>query len=995
MTPEQFIAKWQASTLKERSAAQEHFIDLCRLLNEPTPAEIDPTGVFYCFERGAKKTTGGDGWADVWKRNCFGWEYKGKRKNLNEAFVQLHRYAPALENPPLLIVSDMEQIIIHTAFNGTVPKEYALTLNDLRNPDQLRLLKWAFTEPERLRPTLTTAALTEKAARQFGELAQTLCERGHDTTQVAHFCQQILFCFFAEDIGLLANKLFSQLLEIGQQRLDDLPQLLTSLFNTMATGGSFGVEKIDWFNGGLFDAALPLPLTRVDVTTLRELAQLNWSAIEPSILGTLFERGLDPNQREQLGAHYTDPASIMRLVNPVVIEPLRAEWRMQQTAIAALLDKVTALKNKADKAIAAANMTALTTEAANKVGKVRTDASNAEAKAKKQIEKRCRDFLNRLHNFRVLDPACGSGNFLLLALRGLKDLEHEVILDAERLGLPVSFPKVGPENVLGIELNAYAAELARVTVWIGEIQWMLNHGFSLAKNPILKTINIIDQRDAVVNSDGSEPNWPTADVIVGNPPFLGDKRMLGAMGDEYVKRLRNCYQGRIPGGADLVTYWFEKARAQIEIGKAQAAGLVSTNSIRGGANRKVLERICETTTIFNAWADEPWINSGAAVRVSLICFGNTALMPVLNNEAVAAIYADLTAGAIDAGSDITQATALANNCGTCFIGTQKSGSFDIVGELARQWLKESNAHGKPNSDVVRPWVNGMDITRRPSDTWIVDFGIEFNEAESSFYDVPFQHVAKYVKPKREDNHRNGYRKFWWRYGETRPGLRAALINFPRYICTPRVSKYRLFVWFSTAVLPDSATVAVARADDTTFGILHSRFHELWSLRMGTSLGATPRYTPTTTFETFPFPIGLTPADTGGAIETLANGAVIPTVAAEYQTHAKAIAEAAFKLNQLREEWLNPPEWIERQPEVVAGYPDRIIPKPEYATQLKQRTLTNLYNERPDWLANAHQQLDCAVAAAYGWEDDAIELNEAEILRRLLALNVAREKAQNP
>nr|WP_242445799.1 DNA methyltransferase [Chromatium okenii] len=265
-----------------------------------------------------------------------------------------------------------------------------------------------------------------------------------------------------------------------------------------------------------------------------------------------------------------------------------------------------------------------------------------------------------------------------MALRGLKDLEHEVILDAERLGLPASFPKVGPENVLGIELNIYAAELARVTVWIGEIQWMLNHGFSLAKNPILKTIHIIDQRDAVVNADGSEPNWPAADVIVGNPPFLGDKRMLGTMGDEYVKRLRSCYQGRIPGGADLVTYWFEKARAQIEFGKATAVGLVATNSIRGGANRQVLSRICETTTIFNAWSDEPWINSGAAVRVSLICFGKTELKPVLNGEIVAAIYADLTSGSIDSASDVTRAKPLKSNCGTCFIGTQKSGSFDIA-----------------------------------------------------------------------------------------------------------------------------------------------------------------------------------------------------------------------------------------------------------------------------------------------------------------------------
>ena len=967
MTPNEFIAKWQSTTLKERSAAQEHFLDLCQLLDEPTPASIDPTGAFYCFEKGAKKTTGGDGWADVWKRDHFGWEYKGKRKNLNEAFVQLHRYAPALENPPLLIVSDMERIIIHTAFNGTVSKEYVLKLEDLRNPDKLKLLKWAFSEPKRLRPTLTTAALTEDAARQFGQLAQTLCERGHDTQQVAHFCQQILFCFFADDIGLLPNQLFSELLKIGQQRLEHLPQTLANLFNTMATGGFFGNDPVDWFNGGLFDAATPLPLTRDDVRMLRELARLNWSAIEPSIFGTLFERGLDPNQREQLGAHYTDPASIMRLVNPVVLDPLREEWHLQKIEITALMEKADAAKS---------------TITRNKTIK------SAQALLSTVFE--------RLRNFRVLDPACGSGNFLLLALRGLKDLEHEVILESERLGLPRSFISVGPENVLGIELNSYAAELARVTVWIGEIQWMLNHGFSLAKNPILKTINIIDQRDAVVNADGSEPNWPDADVIVGNPPFLGDKRMLGAMGDEYVKRLRNCYQGRIPCGADLVTYWFEKARAQIEMRKTNAVGLVATNSIRGGSNRQVLERICKTTTIFNAWSDEPWINSGAAVRVSLICFGNTALTPVLNGEKVAAIYADLTAGTIEATSDITQAKSLANNCGICFIGTQKSGSFDIAGELARQWLlAEPNPHGKPNSDVVRPWVNGMDITRRPSDTWIIDFGFNMKELNAAFYEEPFQHVVNNVKcviekkimewqiKNKNTQHLQRQYETWWQLWCSRPDMRKALTGLPRYICTPRVAKYRLFRWLDKTILPDSATVAIARADDTTFGILHSRFHEIWALRMGTSLGATPRYTPTTTFETFPFPIGLTPANTGNGVETLDSGAIIPTVATEHRDHAVAIAEAAFQLNQLRENWLNPPEWIERVPEVVAGYPERIIAKPAFAAQLKQRTLTNLYNKKPAWLVNAHLKLDQAVAAAYGWSN---ELSETEVLQQLLTLN---------
>ncbi|MBK1693315.1 SAM-dependent methyltransferase [Chromatium weissei] len=962
MTLNDFIAKWQFTTLKERSAAQEHFLDLCALLNEPTPASIDPKGEFYCFERGAKKAGGGDGWADVWKRGHFGWEYKSPGKNLEQAFKQLQLYTPSLEYPPLLIVSDMAQIIIHTAFTGTVPKIHSLALEDLRNPAKLQLLKWAFSEPERLRPTLTTAALTEKAARQFGELAQTLRERDHDTQQVAHFCQQILFCFFAEDIGLLPNQLFSKLLEIGQQRLEHLPPTLTNLFNTMATGGFFGTDSIDWFNGGLFNAATPLPLTRNDVRTLRELSQLNWSAIEPSIFGTLFERGLDPNQREQLGAHYTDSASIMRLVNPVVLDPLREYWHLQKIEIADLMQKADTAKSV-----------------------------SARTKAIKSAQALLSTVFERLRNFRVLDPACGSGNFLLLALRGLKDLEHTIILDAEQLGLPRSFPQVGPENVLGIETNVYAAELARVTVWIGEIQWMVQHGFSLSKNPILKPIHIIDQRDSILDGNGKESDWPIVDAIVGNPPFLGGSKKRGVLGDDYFSQLGTVYFGRIPNGADLVCYWFEKARAQIETAKPErkvAAGLVATNSIRGGANRQVLERICETTTIFNAWSDEPWINSGAAVRVSLICFGNSKLQPILNNEPVAAIYADLTAGDDDKQVDLTIAKPLLENDNVSFEGTKKYGAFDISGDLARSWLKIPNPHGLPTSNVVKPWRNGKDITSRASDTWIIDFGVNILEFEAALYELPFQYLLKEVKPYRDTVKNNKTKKDWFFHERTRPEMRKVLNGLSRYICTPRVAKHRLFIWLDKAVLPDSRLIILAREDDVTFGILSSRIHQIWSLATCSwhGVGNDPTYNGKSCFETFPFPIGLTPADTNGAIETLDSGAIIPTVATEYRDHAIAIAEAAFQLNRLRENWLNPPEWIERIPEVVAGYPDRIIAKPEFAEQLKKRTLTNLYNQKPAWLVNAHFKLDHAVAAAYGW---ANELSEIEILQRLLALNKAR------
>jgi type II restriction/modification system DNA methylase subunit YeeA len=944
MTPETFIQKWRDSKAKEKSAYQEHFIDLCRLLGEPTPNEADPDSVWYCFEKGAKKAGGGDGWADVWKKGCFGMEYKGKGKNLAAALSQLQNYALALYSPPLLIVSDLETLVIHTAFTNAVQETHVITLDDLLKPEARQKLKWAFTDPERLRPGQTREGLTREAAERFGALALALHQRDFEPHRVAHFLNRILFCLFAEDCDLLPKQLFSRLLENAVKAPHQGELLLKGLFQAMAQGGAFGVEVIDWFNGGLFNDADTLPLTGAEFKQLLALSHLDWSSIEPAIFGTLFERGLDPAKRSQLGAHYTDRASILRLIDPVIRAPLLAEW-----------DAV-----KAD------------------IGK---DKTKGRAKAHKALA----GFLERLKNFRVLDPACGSGNFLYLALQTLKDLEHQAILEAEALGLPRQFPAVGPEAVHGIELNPYAAELARVTVWIGEIQWMLQHGYNLNKNPILRPLETIAQRDAVLNPDGTEAEWPDADVIIGNPPFLGDKKMVAGLGEEYTKTLRACYQRRVPGGADLVCYWFEKARAQIEAGKTQRAGLVSTNSIRGGANRKVLERICQSTRIFNAWSDEPWINEGAAVRVSLACFG-TGEGSVLDGLPVTEIHADLNGSTSHGAANLTHALKLKENAGLSFQGPVKVGKFDIPGAVARNWLKLPNPHNIPNTKVVRPWSNGMDITRRPSDTWIVDFGGDLGESDAALFEAPFAHVVEHVKPERINNNRAIRAKYWWRHGEIMPAMRAALKPLERFIATPRVAKHRLFVWLSSLVLPDCQLVVITRSDDSTFGVLHSRFHELWSLRMCTWLGVgnDPRYTPTTTFETFPFPEGVLSPHPNPLPE--GEGVYDP------DSRFPAIAAAAWRLNELRENWLNPPEWVDRVPEVVPGYPDRIIPKPEHAAELKKRTLTNLYNQRPAWLDQAHKALDKAVAGAYGWEDYSDAMPDEEILGRLLALNKAKSQS---
>ena len=950
MTPHAFIAKWRDATLKERSAAQEHFLDLCRLLDEPTPAEADPTGATYCFERGAVRTdTGGDGWADVWKRHCFAWEYKGQRANLDAAFMQLQQYALALENPPLLIVSDLRRFRIRTNWTNSVSRTYEFDLDALTDHAVRDRLKWAFSDPERLRPGETRRALTERAAAAFAAVAQTLRARGHDPPVVAHFVNRLVFCMFADDVGLLPDHMFTRMLRQAQRTPEQFTELAAELFRVMAAGGRVGFEAVAWFNGGLFDDGAALPLEAADIETVLAASDLDWSEIDPSILGTLFERGLDPGKRAQLGAHYTDRDKIMLLVEPVVIRPWLAEWDAAKADLASAMDRVEAATSPA----------------------ARTKRLNA-------AERRYRAFLNRLRAFTVLDPACGSGNFLYLALQALKDLEHRVQLEAEALGFQRAFPEIGPANVKGLEINPYAAELARVSVWIGEIQWMRRNGFYESRDPILKPLDTIECRDAILTPDNTEPKWPEADVVIGNPPFLGGKLLITTLGEDYVSKIFTTYDGRVPAEADLVCYWFEKAGQQIAAGKATRAGLVATNSIRGGANRRALQAAIDTRRIFEAWSDEPWVIDGAAVRVSLVCFSriddDSVSAARLDGQPVDEIYADLTARRGGAGVDLTMVRRLSENANVAFMGDTKGGPFDVAGDQARAWLRlPANPNGRTNADVLKPWVNGMDLTRRPAGKWIVDFGLKMSAEDAALYEEPFRWVKDCVHPMRQRNRRDAYRAYWWRHVEPRQGMWRALDGLSRYIATPTVAKHRLFVWCDARICPDHQLIVIARDDDTTFGILHSRFHEVWSLRLGTSLEDRPRYTPTTTFETFPFP-RRTDAE--------------HVIAADYadDPRAAAIADAAQRLVELRDRWLNPPEWVEWLDEPVPGYPTRPVPRDEAAaTALKTRTLTSLYNARPTWLADAHAALDAAVATAYGWPAD---ISDDDALAELLALNLA-------
>ena len=950
MTPQDFIRKWKANTRAERAAVQEHFIDLCALLNEPTP-NTDPTGATYAFEKGATKATGGEGWADVWKRACFGWEYKGKHKDLEAAHRQLLLYAGALENPPLLITSDIERIVIRTNWTNAVSARHEETLEDLQDPTKRALLKAAFSEPDRLRPTKTRQALTEQAAADFAELARRLRARGHDPPAVAHFVIRLVFCLFADDVALLPQGLFERMLHAAQANPARFADFASRLFRAMKDpGGEIDFTPVPWFNGGLFDDDTALALDLADIKLLARVAALDWAEIDPSILGTLFERGLDPDKRSQLGAHYTDREKIGRLVDATITRPLLAEWAGVKAGIAAALEREAAAQNTRTKNKAAA------------------EASAA-----------YKGFLDRLRAFRVLDPACGSGNFLYLALLALKDLEVRASVEAEALGLPREFPQVGPEAVCGIEINPYAAELARVSVWIGHIQWARRNGLPLPSDPVLRSLETIECRDAVLTPDGQPAPWPKADAIIGNPPFLGDKAMIGTLGEDYTARLRAAYAGRLPGGVDLVCYWFERAREELAAGRAERVGLVATQAIRKGASRVVLDRIQADATIFEAWSNEPWNLDGAAVRVSLVAFAKQHHGPtMLDGAAVPTIHADLSGG----GANLTTARGLAENMRLSFQGPVKVGPFDVDGAIARGWLAAPlNGNGRPNTDAVRPIMNTADITGRSSDTWIVDFA-SLSEADAAFYAAPFGHVVREVKPLREKNRRGRRAEKWWQHGETVPGLRAALAPFARYIATPRVAKHRLFVWLTAQVLPDSRVFAIARDDDTSFGILHSRFHEAWALGNASrhGVGNDPTYNNQTCFETFPFPDGLTPN--------------LPAASYAEDPRAKDIAAAARALVEARDRWLNPADLVESVREVVAGFPDRILPRsPAAAQALKARTLTKLYNTRgtPEgvWLDGLHQRLDEAVAAAYGWP---ATISEEDALAALLALNLARPAA---
>ena len=908
MTPQQFIRKWRnAKDFGERQASQLWFADVLGLVGHPDPVKYNDRDNFTL----EKWVPGGQ--ADAYKQGHFGWEFKGKEAALAGAFDQLQRYQNYLQTPPLLIVSSFQMIRLRTNFNGKETQVHEIPITQLAQPEQLQKLRDIFFNPAAFEPGRTVEEITRSTASAFGEIAgYGMEDENADAERLARYFNQLVFCLYAESAGLLPEGVFTETVDKYNENPGIFNDIVRDLFAKMSSGGLFGQHIISHFNGDLFDNAEPIKLSRAALLRLNFAARENWRNIEPSIFGTLFEAAMDASKRSMLGAHYTSADDIMLVVEPIIMKPLRQEWQ--------------AAKAQADALLSDGNR----------------DAALA------TLDK----FRDRLASVIVLDPACGSGNFLYLALRALLDLEKQVIDFAAEHGRHNWTPRVSPAQMRGLELDPYAAELARTALWIGYIQWHQANGVPYKHDPLLMPLDTIRQTDAILtyDADGNtlEPDWPDAEFIVGNPPFLGRGYLRNELGDKYTNSLYKLYGNRLPNASDLCCYWLEKSRAQIAAGKTKRAGLLATQGIRGKDNRVVLQRIKDSGGIFMAYSDKVWQLAGAMVHISIIGFDDGSETEItLDGEIVSNINANLTTG-----PDTTSARILRENAGLSFEGQSPKARFDIPASLARQMLSEPhNVNGKPNSDVVLQVLNAQDIMGRHRGMYTINFGMMgFDEACQ--YESPFEYVKREVYPTRQKKSQAPFWHRWWQYATPRPKMREALADLDRFIATPRVSKHRVFVWVDAGTVCTDATDVFASADDYFFGVLHSRFHELWARSKGTQLREVEsgfRYTPTTCFETFPFP---DPTD----------------------AQREEIAVAAKNLDQRRNNWLNP----------IGNAKDMFDETPR-----NKRTLTTLYNNNPTWLQNAHAKLDAAAAAAYGWKSD---MSDQDILANLLALN-ARRHAQ--
>ncbi|WP_296872868.1 DNA methyltransferase, partial [Tibeticola sp.] len=1066
-----FIAKWQGVAASELSSAQSFFIDLCDLLGVPRPHPTPEQS--YMFERpitfrhGDGSTSAGR--IDCYLRGHFVWESKklkaGERaaaaglRSFDDALLRARQQAedyaralPASEGrPPFVVVVDVGHVIeLYAEFSRSgatyTPfpdaRSHRIRLAQLADPAIRARLKALWLDPSSLDPARISAKVTREVAAELAQLARSLEAAGHAPQAVAAFLTRCLFSMFAEDVGLLPHDTpgappapaglgpgsegdgaFTRLLRTYREQPQTLVQMLRVFWQGLDAGGFNAAIAADVlrFNGKLFKGAgedgYVLPLDARQIDGLLRAARANWTEVEPAIFGTLLERALDPTERHALGAHYTPRAYVERLVLPTVIEPLRADWAHAQAAAVLLAREADTLPD----------------------GK-RRDAKLEEARAE------LRRFHHQLCTLRVLDPACGSGNFLYVTLEHLKRLEAEVLDQLQQLGqtqdrLALEGETVTVQQLRGIELNPRAAALAELVLWIGWLQWQVRtRGLASVAEPVVHDYGNIECRDAVLAFDATEPaldaqgqpltrwggvsyqlhpvtgepvpdpaarvpvwrytnprpaQWPPADFIVGNPPFIGASSLRAALGDGYAEALRRAWP-EVPESADFVMHWWHHAANLVRAGAARRFGLITTNSLRQTFNRRVVQAALAAPRnplhLACAIPDHPWVDSadGAAVRIAMTV--GTAepvegrLLTVLDEREGAdgeiAVELAEQRGAIQAdlriGADVAGARALVANLNLSNRGVQLFGAgFIVTPEQAAALLAASTptdaGSAAHRESLIRDYRNGRDLTDRPRGVMVIDaFGLTVEQLRER-HPAVFQWLLERVKPERDLNNRATYRDNWWTFGEPRRELRKALAGLPRYIATVETAKHRVFQFLDASVLPDNKLIAIALDDALHLGVLSSRLHVEWALAAGSRLGVgnDPVYVKSTCFEKFPFPA----EDTGLTPEGAAR---IRALAEQIDAHRKArqAAHEAVTLTGL----YNVLDALRRRQPLSAK--DKALHEQGLVAVLQ----------------SLHDELDAAVLAAYGWSDlapipwadDAAHAAWAEnLLQRLVALNARR------
>ncbi|WP_338415233.1 DNA methyltransferase [uncultured Sphaerotilus sp.] len=1042
-----FIDRWTGVTASELSTSQSFIIDLCELLDVPRPHPTPERD--YMFERPVTFQNGdgstSPGRVDCYRRGAYVWESKklnpgaqaavtGKTtRSFDNALLlartQAEYYARALPasegRPPFVVVVDVGHVFeLYAEFSRSgstyTPypdaRSHRIRLADLHDPAIRARLRALWVDPMSLDPSRISARVTRAVSAELAELAKSLEDSGHAAQQVAGFLTRCLFTMFAEDVGLLPADedglgAFVSLLTRWREQPERLTKMLQALWATMDSGGFSPVlaQDVMRFNGKLFKGAgqpgYVLPLTTGQIDGLLRAAKADWREVEPAIFGTLLERALSTTERHALGAHYTPRAYVERLVMPTVIEPLRAEWAL---------------------ALGAALVLAAEAEALD--GKKREDKL-AEARAE------LRRFHHRLCHVRVLDPACGSGNFLYVTLEHLKRLEGEVLDRLEALGestqgqLAMEGGTVTLKQMLGIELNPRAAALAELVLWIGWLQWQIRTGGSQSvAEPVVHDYGNIQCRDAVLAYDRQElatdadgrtvtrwdgkttkvhpvtgekvpdeaaqvpewryvnprqAEWPQAEFIVGNPPFIGAGPMRLALGDGYTQTLRATWP-EVPESADFVMYWWHQAAQQVRTGRVERFGFITTNSLRQTFNRRVIEQHLnakEPLTLAFAVPDHPWVDSahGAAVRIAMsvgtAAAGEGRLLTVTAErgngqdeidvqleERRGVLHADLRVGA-----NVASTKALAANGTLTSRGVMLFGAGFIVTNEEASLLGLGKTPGLDRH--IRSYRNGRDLTDKPRGVMVIDlFGLSAEAVRTRFPAV-YQWINERVKPERDANRDPAIRSNWWLHGRSRGEIRLALANLPHYIATVETAKHRVFQFLDTTVLPDNKLIAIALSGREHLGVLSSVVHVTWALASGSRLGVgnDPVYVKTRCFETFPFPEP--EVATANRISKLAEELDAFRKARQAAHESVTLTGMYNVLDKLRrEEPLNAKD-----------------------KALHEQALVGV-------LRTLHDALDAAVLDAYGWQDlgpvpwtdeEARQAWTERLLERLVDLNTRR------